>query len=51
MSVFSKKEGFKVLTKMFPTIYGVALEGLSEEQSKIGSAGLVMVIVEGAPIP
>ncbi|MFI8378365.1 L-fucose:H+ symporter permease [Leeuwenhoekiella sp. NPDC079379] len=36
---------------MFPTIYGIALEGLSEEESKIGAAGLVMAIVGGALMP
>ncbi len=36
---------------MFPTIYGVALTGLSEEKSKIGAAGLVMAIVGGALMP
>ena len=36
---------------MFPTIYGIALSDLTEEQSKIGSAGLVMAIVGGALMP
>lgn len=36
---------------MFPTIYGVALNGLNEEESKIGAAGLVMAIVGGALMP
>lgn len=36
---------------MFPTIYGIALDGLDEEQSKIGAAGLVMAIVGGALMP
>ena len=36
---------------MFPTIYGIALEGLPEEESKIGAAGLVMAIVGGALMP
>ena len=36
---------------MFPTIYGIALGDLTEEQSKIGSAGLVMAIVGGALMP
>ena len=36
---------------MFPTIYGVALGDLTEDQSKIGSAGLVMAIVGGALMP
>src|SRR5690606_8371760 len=36
---------------MFPTIYGIALNGLNEEDSKIGAAGLVMAIVGGALMP
>lgn len=36
---------------MFPTIYGLALEGLPEEDAKIGAAGLVMAIVGGALMP
>tara|TARA_Y100000739_G_C20518227_1_gene422825 strand:- start:760 stop:1026 length:267 start_codon:yes stop_codon:yes gene_type:complete len=36
---------------MFPTIYGIALGNLNEEESKIGSAGLVMAIVGGALMP
>ena len=36
---------------MFPTIYGIALNDLTEEQSKVGSAGLVMAIVGGALLP
>jgi len=36
---------------MFPTIYGLSLEGLSENESKIGAAGLVMAIVGGALLP
>ena len=39
------------MSLMFPTIYGIALEDLSEEESKIGSAGLVMAIVGGAVMP
>ena len=39
------------LSVMFPTIYGIALEGLPEEESKIGAAGLVMAIVGGALMP
>ena len=35
---------------MFPTIYGISLKGMGEE-SKIGSAGLVMAIVGGALMP
>ncbi len=39
------------MSLMFPTIYGIALDGLSEEESKIGAAGLVMAIVGGALMP
>jgi len=35
---------------MFPTIYGIALNGMGDE-AKIGSAGLVMAIVGGALLP
>ena len=39
------------MSLMFPTIYGIALDDLTEEQSKIGSAGLIMAIVGGALMP
>lgn len=39
------------MSLMFPTIYGIALGGLTEEQSKVGSAGLIMAIVGGALMP
>ena len=39
------------MSLMFPTIYGIALGNLTEEQSKVGSAGLVMAIVGGALLP
>src|SRR5690606_1048088 len=39
------------LSIMFPTIYGIALDGLKEEDAKIGAAGLVMAIVGGALLP
>ncbi len=39
------------MSLMFPTIYGIALGDLSEEESKVGSAGLVMAIVGGALMP
>ena len=35
------------MSLMFPTIYGIALDGMKEE-AKLGSAGLVMAIVGGA---
>lgn len=39
------------MSLMFPTIYGIALGNLTEEQSKVGSAGLVMAVVGGALLP
>lgn len=39
------------MSVMFPTIYGIALDRLSEEESKVGAAGLVMAIVGGALMP
>ncbi len=39
------------MSLMFPTIYGIALGDLTEEQSKVGSAGLIMAIVGGALLP
>ena len=39
------------MSLMFPTIYGISLAGLTEDESKIGSAGLVMAIVGGALMP
>jgi FHS family L-fucose permease-like MFS transporter len=38
------------LSLMFPTIYGVALQGLGPA-TKFGAAGLVMAIVGGAIMP
>ena len=38
------------LSLMFPTIYGVALDGLGED-TKFGAAGLVMAILGGATVP
>ena len=38
------------LSLMFPTIYGLALEGLGED-TKFGAAGLVMGILGGALLP
>jgi MFS transporter, FHS family, L-fucose permease len=38
------------LSLMFPTIYGVALQGLGDD-TKFGAAGLVMAILGGALIP
>lgn len=39
------------MSLMFPTIYGIALGNLTEDQSKVGSAGLIMAIVGGALMP
>ncbi|NQW28121.1 MAG: L-fucose:H+ symporter permease [Flammeovirgaceae bacterium] len=39
------------MSLMFPTIYSLALDGLTEEESKVGAAGLVMAIVGGALMP
>lgn len=36
---------------MFPTIYGIALKGLTVNDAKFGSAGLVFSILGGALIP
>jgi FHS family L-fucose permease-like MFS transporter len=38
------------MSLMFPTIYGIALEGIGDDAT-IGSAGLVMAIVGGALMP
>jgi len=38
------------LSLMFPTIYGIALEGLGDD-AKLGAAGLVMAILGGAFLP
>lgn len=39
------------MSLMFPTIYGIALKGLPDEEAKLGSAGLIMAIVGGAVLP
>ncbi|NVN19080.1 L-fucose:H+ symporter permease [Muricauda sp. HICW] len=39
------------MSVMFPTIYGISLDNLTEEESKLGAAGLVMAIVGGALMP
>ncbi len=38
------------MSLMFPTIYGIALDGLTED-AKLGSAGLIFAIVGGALMP
>lgn len=39
------------MSLMFPTIYGLALRGLSADDSKLASAGLIFAIVGGALLP
>lgn len=39
------------MSLMFPTIYGIALEGLDPNNAKLGSAGLIFAIVGGAFMP
>ena len=39
------------MSLMFPTIYGVALEGVNREDTSLGAAFLVMAIVGGALMP
>jgi len=36
------------MSLMFPTIYGIALEGLTENEAKVGGSYLVMAILGGA---
>ncbi len=38
------------MSLMFPTIYGISLEGIGEDTT-LGAAGLVMAIVGGALMP
>lgn len=39
------------MSLMFPTIYGMALEGVGGEDVKIGAAGLIMAILGGSLLP
>ena len=39
------------MSLMFPTIYGIALENVSSEDSTLGAAFLVMAIVGGSILP
>ncbi len=39
------------MSVMFPTIYGLALNGLTPNDAKLGSAGLIFAIVGGALMP
>lgn len=38
------------MSLMFPTIYGIALEGLGDD-AKFGAAGLIMAILGGSILP
>ena len=38
------------MSLMFPTIYGIALEGMGED-AKLGAAGLIMAILGGSVLP
>ena len=38
------------MSLMFPTIYGIALEGLGDD-AKFGAAGLIMAILGGSIMP
>ena len=38
------------MSLMFPTIYGIALEGLGDD-AKFGAAGLIMAILGGSVMP
>lgn len=38
------------MSLMFPTIYGIALEGIAPEKAMLASAGLIMAILGGAVI-
>jgi FHS family L-fucose permease-like MFS transporter len=38
------------MSLMFPTIYGIALEGIGED-AKFGAAGLIMAILGGSVLP
>jgi len=39
------------MSLMFPTIYGIALQGIHGDDAKIGAAGLIMAIVGGTFLP
>ena len=39
------------MSLMFPTIYGIALDGISGDDAKIAAAGLIMAIVGGTFLP
>ncbi len=50
LGLYSLVAASAFMSLMFPTIYGIALEGLGDD-AKLGSAGLVMAIVGGAVMP
>jgi FHS family L-fucose permease-like MFS transporter len=39
------------MSLMFPTIYGIALSGITGDDAKIAAAGLIMAIVGGTFLP
>ena len=39
------------MSLMFPTIYGIALDGLNDDDAKFGAAGLIMAILGGSVLP
>ena len=39
------------MSVMFPTIFALGIEGLSDDQRKVGSALIVMAIIGGAFLP
>ncbi len=39
------------MSLMFPTIYGISLKGLRNDDAKIGAAGLIMAILGGSVMP
>ena len=50
MGLYSLVAVSACMSLMFPTIYGIALKGLGED-AKIGSAGLILAIGGGSPMP
>lgn len=39
------------MSLMFPTIYGIALDGVEGDEAKFGAAGLIMAILGGSVLP
>ena len=50
MGVYSLIGISAFMSLMFPTIFGMGCEGLNDEQTKVGSSGLIMAILGGALI-